>query len=234
LVRRFSKTGLVSALVLSSLLTLSQCGFPVSFLQLIAPLPIFHAGTTIFEFRKTTDAGDVEPEFRGFELYYRFFEAVPGNVVFADTYEELISNGYRRVYSADDRVGSIHKPLIRVDPADYTKKFTITVSFNSITPPDDPRITASDIDSPPLAPPLDAPISDFRRGVVREVPSNDIFKQFSEFASTDADVASIWSSFQISGKLVLYVLSYGYDVSQFGQLYSEPVYLGEISRDFIP
>ncbi|MEE9307087.1 MAG: hypothetical protein V3V57_06115, partial [Spirochaetia bacterium] len=112
--------------------------------------------------------------------------------------------------------------------------FTVKIEFASITAPG-PTITATETDdTTPVA--LDDPINieDFRRGVADEAPS-DKYEQFSDFLETDADIATIaWSSFQIGGTLVLYVLSYGFDVAENLNLYSEPVWLGEITRDFVP
>ena len=78
------------------------------------------------------------------------------------------------------------------------------------------------------------PITDFRRGVVRDLPNDNEYKKFTDFVETDNDIGGInWSSFQSSGKLIVYVMSYGYDVSVFDELYSEPVLLGTISLDFV-
>ena len=155
--------------------------------------------------------------------------------MYADTFEQLLSRGYRRVYSWDADTGSSGQaPLILVNDADRTKQFTITVDFSSIKIPDygsqqdAPTITASEV----LNPPLDAPITDFRRALSANYPNDDRYKKFTDFDSDDVDIKDIWTSFQSSGKLLMYVLSYGYDVAEFGDLYSEPVLLGSISRDF--
>jgi len=225
------------AIMACSALTFNQCGLPLAYKQLIAPEPVYNTGVEYFEFKKVTDAADVESEFRGFELYYRFYDEATADIEFANTFEELAAKGYRRVNSATDKVGTMpSRPLIPVSliPNDRDDIFTVRIDFTSITAPD-PIITATETDDA-VPVPLDLPIDieDFRRAVAAESPSEE-YKQFSDFTETDDDIATlVWPLFQIEGKLVLYVLSYGIDIAENLALYSEPVWLGEITRYFGP
>jgi len=225
------KLGLI-AILACSILTFTQCGIPQPYKQLIAPDPVYESSVAFFTFKKSTAV--VETEFWGFELYYRFYEEGTSDIEFANTFEELATKGYRRVNSATDKVGFLPaKPLIPVSLNDRDDIFTVTVDFTAITAPD-PTITATETDNA-VPVPLDDPINieDFRRGVADEAP--DEYEQFSDFVDTDDDISALdWSSFEIKGKLVLYVLSYGKNVLTNTDLYSEPVWLGEITHDFVP
>ena len=220
------------AALLCAVLLLSQCGLPKPYKQLIAPNGVDEG--LVLKIEKTTDAGNVEPEFRGFELYYRFYNTYD-TPQYADTFEELITSKYRRVNSQTDVYGyaSVPPPLIPVDINDRDDIFTLTVDFIDILAPY-PKITATETDDAvPVA--LDVPINieDIRRGVQNKTDSDE-YEHFSEFLSTDADISSLeWSSdFEVQGNLVLYVLSYGWDI-EIGDLYSEPVLLGDVTRDFV-
>ncbi len=211
-------------------LSLCGCGLEQVFIQLIPPEPDYESGVQYFKFKKVTDGTDVEPEFRGFELYYRFF-GVGESIVFVNTSEEFAAKGYRRVYSSSDRVGSISKPLIPVASSDRDRTFTVTVDFTEAGDVDYPLIS-EDAD-PSLGSPIN--IKDIRRGVTySEVGQTDVYKSFWEFEQTDKDISGIdWTSFQTQGTLVLYVLSYGKDEISYRDLYSELVYLGDITQDFV-
>ncbi len=224
------------SVLLSLSLSLSGCGLEQFFIQLIPPEPNYQGGVQFFEFKKVTDDTNVEPEFRGFELYYRFFE-VKESIVFVNAFEEFAARGYRRVYSSSDRVGSISRPLIPVSdtgtPGDRERTFTVKVDFADVTTDPDFPLIYDDAD-----PKLDSPIDvrDIRRGITYdEIGQNTEYKRFWEFKSTDADISGIdWDSFQIQGKLVLYALSYGKDSISNRDLYSKPVWLGDITHDFVP
>ncbi len=226
-------------------LSLVGCGLERYITQLRAPDPIYNVGVQFFEFKKITVENTVEntvdAKFQGFEIYYRLYEEAE-TIEFVNTFEELAIKGYRRVYSKDDRVGAFSKPkpLIEVtdtDPSplptdlgDLERLFTMRVDFAQITDPF-PKIYNEE---PPV---LDQAINleEIRREVTYDVPFDDEYKRFSEFIASDADISALdWSSFEIKGKLVLYVLSYGKNVLTNTDLYSEPVWLGEITRDFVP
>jgi hypothetical protein len=225
---------LFALLSFSLLLLLSGCGLEQVFIQLIPPEPDYESGVQYFKFKKVTDGTDVEPEFLGFELYYRFFEDGE-SIVFVNTFEEFAAKGYRRVYSSSDRVGTITRPLIRVydtaAPNDRERTFTVTVDFTNAGDADYPLI--SDDADPALHIPID--VQDIRRGVTySKVGQTDVYKSFWDFEQEDKDISGIdWTSFQTKGTLVLYVLSYGKDEISYRDLYSEPVYLGDITQDFV-
>lgn len=235
------KAGLLAFLTRAALafaiLNLASCGIPAASIQLIAPAAINEAGVQYFRFSKITDGASVEPEFRGFELYYRFYD-VTETPQFPDTFEELATYGYRRVNAATDVVypSLPSKPLILVDINDWDDIFTVKVDFSNTASPY-PTITAAMTDDAiPVA--LDVPIDiqDIRRGIPDESPS-DKYEQFFDYEELDDDIQGLdWSEFQLQGKLVLYVLSYGFSfaVATFGETYSEPVYLGDILQDFVP
>jgi hypothetical protein len=81
-----------------------------------------------------------------------------------------------------------------------------------------------------------------RRGVTYSEPSKqDEYKKFtrSDFASGDADLdddTDLLNDIQSGGtiQIVMYVVSYGYEINPVRVVYSEPVYLQSISKILPP
>jgi hypothetical protein len=219
---------ILSLLLAGGLVFLAGCGLERVTILLTAPIAAINAGVEYFQFDKTTTS-DVEPEFRGFELYYRFYDfGVTPDLV--DTYEELIAAGYRRVNDATDTATNTPPPLIAIHASDRATAFTVIVDFSSIQWPVYPDI----YNETPPALSVDIAVHDFRRAVTYPLPDDSEFKRFSDFLPTDADIKGLnWDNFQDQASLDLYVLSYGWDIALSKRLYSEPVWLGTITTDFV-
>ena len=195
-----------------------------------------------------------EAEFSGFDLYYKMYLADAD--VTADTddiveFADLGANGFRRIHASDDIKSNIQRPLIRIQLNDRTPlavppdndAFTLTVDFSG-TPDleepfpkivDDGNTDLIDAGDTPLAdpPPILIEITDIRRDVLDSV--DDSYKRFSDFSDGDADIdTDIWEEIDLGFevKIVLYAVSYGYDIFNFRSLYSEPEKLGELVRTF--
>ena len=220
---------LIASLVAMLLIfLLNTCGIEQFIPQLNPPINPEKVGSA-FNFTKSTF--NSEPEFIGFDLYYRMYQIQdipdPNDIVeFAD----LGTNGFRRIHSSNDKAGQIQLPLIPIDPADKGAEFIITVDYTGVQ-----SKNLELVDPFPLID-YGGGITDIRRDVYDGL-LDDSYKRFSQFSEGDADIKSypeVWVDIDNGDavKIVLYVVSYGYDIANKGPLRSEPVKLGEIDRDF--
>ncbi|MBW8003941.1 MAG: hypothetical protein FVQ80_18420 [Planctomycetes bacterium] len=211
-----------------SLLFLSGCGLE-DLLYLNPPEnPVAHPGDKTFTFYKTLENSELE--FRGFEIYYKFYtwdQYPESNITDRTKFEGM---GFKRLSSASDKKDNISRPLIFVPILDRTTKdFTVTIEFESV--PDHIITATASVPSQPI---------EVRRGVAYDAsPYLDYFKHFdqathSAFESSDADVSpEVWTAIEGIDNiyLALYALSYG-KKDLIEDVYSVPVYLGDIEVKF--
>jgi hypothetical protein len=198
------------------------------------PGQILFTGDKLFEFRKTTDNSELS--FIGFELYYKIFQTSESPVaVDVFVFEDLAARGYIRIHSGVDRVGSITTPLMKIDSADDAATFVVTVDFGT-TPLIDPYPR---YDHDGGASTVFTNNTSIRRGVnYTETGKEDEFKKFAEFSADDIGkdiTAGVWNDISVIESevlVVMYVISYGFDFDTFKVVYSEPVYLGEVTSKF--
>jgi hypothetical protein len=239
--------------VLAAALAVCGCGLP-NYPTLNppgTPSTLASETNTVFTILSTTQNNELE--FRGYELFYKFYtssfaiETNLQNILWSD----LISTyGYKPVCSQFDVFSAtpptnLHitkpYPLINVQPADRGTVFNITVTLPGFGTPPQPAVSVL-YDGLPYNSPYDpAQLLSIRRNVGSDPssassgqPKYFISLNASEISSypsytpTDRDVQSIWGS--LSGDyiyLAMYVLSYG--VQDFTtDLYSTPVYLGYV------
>jgi hypothetical protein len=205
--------------------------------------------TPTFTVQATTANNEIE--FRGFELYYKFYsDSSQIQLVPSNTLESDLRNiyGYVPICSSLDpgaTTGNLHvnKPLLPVQIGDRGASFAITVNFVSLNGNIDtsqPVVTYSGA----TAPTQPAANDWIRRNVGDNVLGSTTYTQPKLFirrnpsdpptyASTDVDVQGILSIAQTSGNgltLAIYALSYGkQDITT--DIYSTPVYLGYIQNN---
>ena len=208
-------------------LLLSGCGLE-DLLYLNPPEnPVAHPGDKTFTFYKTLENSELE--FRGFEIYYKFYtwDQYPESNITDRTKLENTFNRISRYSPNKETKDNISKPLIFIPIPDRSIAFEITIHFSIVQ---NHEISATDI---LLSQPIDIQI---RRGVAyNEGIDPDDFKYFdqaalSEFKESDADVsAAVWPDIQDGNttKVALYALSYG-KKDLIEDVYSVAVYLGEI------
>ena len=233
--------------LIAALLALSGCG-----IYQVVTIDAPQAGgysTIDGTFRFTVTADIAEDAFRGFELYYKFYE--PGQTISGgdDNLTSLAllqSHGFRRVSADTERTDNIDRPLIAVPMADRIPgaafPYEVNIDFGLAEDGLEPLAIPADdqLPTPPANDPLPAPIPDvvIRRGIAdNRAGFEDEFKPFTAFAAADADISgnpAIWAG-QIVNRLpalvLLYVLSYGKD-DTFQDVYSLPVFLGYIVVSF--
>jgi hypothetical protein len=154
-------------------------------------------------------------EFRGFELYYKFYSRDQTRETGLGTREQLLAAQFRRVCSDSGPVASQVPPLVFVDIADRNTVFTTTAYFDAPLVPAYSHYAGVS--------PRDIPL----RRSVEEFGSPRTFDRGS-FVQTDADISAIWDLVQAQDKelhLVMYALSYGLKDLTI-PLYSEARYLG--------
>lgn len=204
-------------------LLLTACGLESSVYLEPPKFFSFSPASKTFTFSKTLV--NSEMEFRGFELYYKFYTYTINQLTDNNIKDQkiLLTKGFRRIASATDKKDDISKPLISIPPDERKgTEFDITVDFSDLT------ITAS---SEAIS-----PIKDLRRGggyddILDEYKYFDLDEFEIEDEDMNEDVLSAIKSFA-KVVLVLYALSFGkkdwvYDI------YSEAVYLGEIEIESI-
>jgi hypothetical protein len=202
-------------------LALAGCGldFPI---VLASPAQIPTTTGSLFLFGAT--AANVEPEFKGFEVYYKIYLPTSeyANEKYFATQFDLVQAGFRRLTSALDSTAAPQVPLLPVDPGDQGTVFEVTVDF---VDPSNPEIYDDGAPAVPVA------VAELRRSIPRAAPFSTEFKPFYEWDSTDADILhspdilSVYISTNSSVLLRLFVLSFGLDFT--GALYSTPVWIGD-------
>lgn len=208
------------------LLTMAQCG--LEYLPfLTAPISLGQAGKT-FSVRKSV-ANDSESalewEYRGIELYYKFYLPTDPPENNLTELSELTTKKFHRISSpADDVTRPVQKPLIDGTALAGDVDFIIDMENIKITETSTPLVVYSDI----------------RRGIPYGSTDSGYpnFKQFlnDDFIESDDDVGKSINDYITNNpfseiKMVMYAFSYGkkdYSVD----LYSEAEYLGEIQVNF--
>ena len=222
----------ITVLMLSVLIVLMITGCGIETIPNLNPpevLPAPAAGDLYFTFSSTGENGEFY--FKGFELYYKFFnkddpsETDDSNLD-GLTVDDLKSKyGFYRINSSTDTVNNPDKPLIPVDLSYRGTIFSVKVDFtplNNTASPGEPYIS-SDV--------LSSNIEEIRRDVQNITPDTT-FKRFSDFKdSSDSDITGL-DNFDTSSSidLMLYVASYGFDIT-IGEIYSRCKYLGTITLD---
>ena len=213
--------------VLAGLLLLSGCGLE-AFILLNPPEPVDLGNDDKFTFRATAD--NAEGSFKGFEVYYKIHEVgVAPDTSTITTIEELIISGFRRINRFGESPGAIAKPLIQPASSDVGSTYLVTIDFsiNVVDPVEYPKITTS------AATPKT--YTKVCRGIA---PSPGNYKRFikAEFSPSpeDADIiglsAEILAGTQIG--ILCVALSYGIDVSNGLEVYSQPVSLYDEDLQF--
>ena len=180
-----------------------------------------------------SDCDHEEPDFRGFELYYKFFsvdaegESALNLQSSFETINELETNGFRRIsYYIDnnncDKPTRVLKPLIPVPSENRGNRFLITIDFGDLA---DVHMRATDEEPGGLSTIRDEDELQIRRGIEDE-DNEGFFKTFEDFKNTDLDVSGIESLDENRVYIVLYVLSCGkYNLAE--TIYSEALCLSE-------
>jgi hypothetical protein len=172
--------------------------------------------TEVEAFTVLTNVATTVIEFRGYELYYKFYSREQAKLTNLKTIGELTAAGFLRICSNSGSVSQQRPPVILVDPVDRNDT-TTTVWF---MPPSIPAFADYSGTIPRVVP--------LRRSVENAgVPKTFDLLSFDEF---DADIAAIWDEVQATLPdkelhLVLYVLSNGL-IDYSPTLYSEARYVG--------
>jgi hypothetical protein len=210
---------------LLTVLLAAGCGLPQSYYLTPPATPTVWAGPTRPYFEVISTTANSEPEFRGFELYYKCYRI--GELIqssFGETSREsdLLSAQFRPVCSQSDPSPSARGvPLIPIDIPDRGKSFTITVDFNS------PLEATYKYTGPGTS-------NSVSVGVLRYVSDGaGACKTFDsiEFLATDIDISRIFAEAQAQSDpefyIAMYAMSYGkQDLAT--TIWSSPVYLGYI------
>ncbi len=163
-------------------------------------------------------------EFRGFEVYYRFYSSDQPLQKDLGTLDDLRSGGFRRMCSPGtlDEQTLPYNPLIPVDPADRGVDFSTDLVFTLVLSP----YLIYNASSPP-------PYTGLRRSVVDDFDETKFFDQI-ELLPTDDDLVGVnWT--QVGNDRLLYMVAYAISYGLLdlaSPLYSEAVYLGYISYNY--
>jgi hypothetical protein len=211
------------------------------------PSVLASPGTPTFTINATTQNNELE--FKGFELYYKFYatpDQIEQNLQNVLEYNLRTTYGYRPVCYQIDTFSAtpptnlhVNKPLIYVQPGDRGTVFSVTITFPGLGSPIQSPVAVL-FNGAPYYSPKDAsqPLS-IRRNVGDTNSLSSTYGQPklfiaadladpSTYQSTDIDVQGIWGS--VSGGvayLAMYVMSYGVQ-DYTTDLYSTPVYLGYV------
>jgi hypothetical protein len=240
------------SVLFAAMTALCGCGLP-NYPTLNPPgTPSVLASDTnsVFTIMSTTENNELE--FRGFELFYKFYSnpsAIESNLQSVIWSVLINTYGYRPVCDQTDTFSgyppsNLHStkpyPLLYVQPADRGTQFSITVAFPSTAtvPPLESPVAVLYNGAPCYSPDdSSAPLS-VRRNVGNTTSGTTTYQEGKYFIagdlgdpatyqSSDRDVQAIWGSISGPAYLAMYVLSYG--VQDFTtDLYSTPVYLGYV------
>jgi hypothetical protein len=163
------------------------------------------------------------PEFRGFEVYYKFSSSDQPLETGFTVLSQLEDAGFKRMCSPGvPPQGLLFEPLIPVNVADRNTGFTIDLDFGLVVSPY--------MDYHGTVPP---PENGLRRSAVDTVSETKMFDQ-GELDPGDADLMGVnWTQVGSDGQLFLvaYALSYGvYDLTR--ALYSDAQCLGYMRYNF--
>jgi hypothetical protein len=198
-----------------------------------------------------------EPDFRGFELYYKFYKTpaeIEANLSGVTEYDLRTKNNFAPVCFQEDSFSvtppqnlhssTSYKPLLFVQPLDRGSAFDITITFSS-TPQTQPivRYNGAQYALPSFLPDAGQDIS-IRRNVGDIDPTSGFrghgkffikpLTGYQTYISSDRDIQAIWNDVQPVGAggsgavyLAMYAMSYG--LQNFtSDLFSQPVYLGYV------
>ncbi len=248
----------LAAVVLAAGFALAGCGLPF-YVTLNPPgTPAFLASEGNLAFTILATTANNEAEFRGFELFYKFYAssgAVEQNLQNALPSDLTGTYGYRRVCDQLDTFSgtpaptqNLHStkpyPLIFVPPADRGTVFSVTITFPGFGLPIQSPVSVSYNGAPYYAPnDSTAPLS-LRRNVGDTALGSSTSSECKYFIaallsdpltyqSTDYDMQSngVYSAAIAAGGtayLAMYVLSYGVQSDFTTETYSTPVYLGYV------
>ena len=185
--------------------------------------PPEYVGTSIVDSTFTlriTDANS-ESEFRGLELYYKFYSRNDTELeINYSSHEQLGANGFRRINSDSDKPGNISLPLLKVPPEHRGFESTIDIDFSDLG---DAGINAqgSSADS------LDLSNMPIRRGIVSDDQTS--FRRFNEYEPyyDDGDLLSVDQDFEGNDeiKLLMYAVSFGRQQDSLSPAYSKAICL---------
>jgi hypothetical protein len=199
----------------------------------------------VFSFQSTT--ANNETDFRGFELFYKFYSdltSVPPNppATGAADVSWLLGLGYKPVCSKNsDVVGGTavthNAPLVPVAIADRGTSFTVSIDFHTLGTVTQPSFSYGGATQPVPAVEVRRAVGDNSVGS----PDNGYPKTFivstsslvHTYLATDADIGtSLLAAATTQGfaYFVVYVASYGFSTDQ-GGYYSLPLYLGYVKVD---
>jgi hypothetical protein len=246
-------------LVLAVFPLLLGCGIEVPTTPLNppgTPFPLADTTNPTFTIKCTTQNN--EPDFRGFELYYKFYKSsaeIEAGLSNVTEYDLRIKNNFAPVCFQEDTFSvtppqNLHsstsfKPLLFVQPLDRGTAFDITITFSSI-PQTQPIVkyngTQYTIPNLPAFSDAGQDIS-IRRNVGDVDPASSFGGQgkffikpytgYQTYISSDRDVQSIWDTVQPggTGSGVVYLAMYAmsYGIQNFtSDIFSQPVYLGYV------
>ncbi len=186
--------------------------------------PILATPTTP-RFQLVYTTANNQAEFRGFELYYKFYLSGSTLETNYQTVDELRSHGFRRVLGTGDTLTNFVPPLVPVDPADRAVGFTSEADLSTLPSPTGPipsLLYAGTVTGPRTIQVLRS-AQDATTGQLKSF-APVLASGASNYLSTDQDLSS---DIVAAGRVdaVLYGLAFGLlDFST--PLYSAPVYLG--------
>ena len=204
-------------ILLFLLIALTSCGLYESpYLDAPSVKTVVGSGTAEI-YNRTNNNPEV---FRGYELYYRYFNnsseiAEIDKKIFSTAEPEpddLTSNGYKRVITAETTENKTSYPMIPVDYSDRSSSFTLTINL-----PGSDIIPAVDYLGNTIV---------IRRAVTK-LESGKYY--YEDFTTTDHDISDSDIPSDAAGTITLslYLFSYGKDDNVYN-IYSKPVWLGSV------
>ena len=189
----------------AALLFLFSCG--LEYILTLNPPDYVETSIANSYFKIRITDSNSENEFRGIELYYRIYGYSDSNlpISFQD-YDELITNGFRRLSSISDTVDGVSKPLLKVPVESRGKESIITIDFEEVSIGKVSNGNVFISASPQESGAYDLSIFPTRRGVT---DTDGSYKKWDDFKASDPDISSQNFSIDQRAKLLLYALSFG-------------------------
>jgi hypothetical protein len=189
------------------------------------PVAIINAVDGMFEFQATS--ANNEPEFLGFEVYYRIYKTTDSVATYFNSFQDMVDGGFQRLYNSQWAPGAtgFTKPLMAPAVVDHGTDYQITIDFN-VDATLYPQVSSSGLST-------EITIQAARRSVAASDRSE--YKRFrvSYFASGDADITTeLWqiiTNDKTAVTIVMFAVSYGLDTDKIIYVYSLPVWLGQES-----
>ncbi len=241
---------LACLLAVSALLG-TGCGLPDPYY--LSPPVVTVASTLDYKFQLQTTDRTAEPEFRGYELYYKIYASdsaaqAEQNVGGTDPgVSALTAKGFMAAtrglayqppsggLAADASADTRTAPLLPIAPSDRSSSFTIIINFNPAL-----GVTYEPTTNFSYTSPTTGAILQAIDRHVNSTPSGCKPFTFGQgyYVQQDQDVSAVWSSLGSAPGSTIYVamyaVSYGLlDVST--PIYSYPVYMGYLQlSSYIP